>query len=517
MAITTSTQMASAEAVARPGARRRWRSLIEASALGGIFIFVYAALTHIDGFERFYEFSRAHDNWELDEIAVAFVPALIVVCVFAWRRAVEARQAHHDVAATLDQLKALYDQQAVLREAAEQASNAKSSFLANMSHELRTPLNSIIGYSEIVLEDVKAGRGAETVETDMTRVVSSAQHLMSLINDILDLSKIEAGRVEILIGQVDVATAVKEAVAMAVPLAKSNGNRLIVDDCAPVHVFTDRQKLKQCLLNCLTNACKFTENGTILVSAKEGRDESGADVIEFCIADTGIGMTDDQMAHLFEPFRQGDVGATRRFGGSGLGLSITRQLARMLGGDAWVESAVGVGTRAIFSVAVDGRAVVQDGGDVEPAEGDRGAPLALVIEDNADARDLIKRALLPAGFSVQCVHTANGGLKRAREVVPELIILDIFLPDASGWSVLHALTRQPELANVPVLVLSIADDHARSLTLGAAAHITKPIRRDALVAAALRLMRQRKDSSAAAEDAVGVSPIGPLTASALRG
>ncbi len=382
------------------------------------------------------------------------------------------------------------------RESADTANVAKSQFLANMSHELRTPLNAIIGYSEMLQEEAEAD-GRDNDIADIQRVLSSARQLLHLINGILDLSKIEAGRMELSVAEFDVPQFLREAVATVRPAAEKNGNTLTLEVADIGDASTDSFKLNQCLLNLLANAAKFTQNGDIVVRAARhmGGDQ---DLIEISVSDTGIGMSEDQLHRLFNAFMQADASTERKYGGTGLGLAITRRTMQMLGGDVTVLSAPGEGSTFTlrFPAQLSGDTPTQERVDAAAAAGRGAQRVVLLIDDEDSVRDLTSRSLTRLGFEVQSAASGQRGLEMARELHPSLILLDINLPDMTGWDVL-AMLGSSNTANIPVIVHSIDDDRQRALSAGARELLVKPADRDVLAAAALRFARVESNSTPA--------------------
>ncbi len=382
------------------------------------------------------------------------------------------------------------------RDAAEAANRAKSAFLANMSHELRTPLNAIIGYSEMLEEDAEAS-GDTALVSDLRKIRSAGKHLLGLINDVLDLSKVEAGKMKLYLETFDVAGVVSEVVATAQPLMAKNRNRLEVR-CAPDvgQLREDVTKVRQVLLNLLSNASKFTEKGTVTLEAVREHDVTGSWVV-FRVRDSGIGMTPEQMSKLFQAFMQADGSTQRKYGGTGLGLALCRKFCVMMGGDINAESAPGAGST--FTVRLPG--------DVENVDGEatsihlRGAPrrpspvatplpappgpgrVLLVIDDDAATCELMQRVCTRAGFEVVTAASGEEGLRLARERRPSLITLDVLMPGIDGWTVLKALKEDAELSKIPVIMISISDEKPRGLALGAADYLVKPVDRDSLTGA----------------------------------
>ncbi len=374
------------------------------------------------------------------------------------------------------------------REASESANMAKSQFLANMSHELRTPLNAIIGYSEILMEDAKDDERESDIR-DLERVLAAGRSLLVLINEILDLSKIEAGRMEVAIGDYSVAKLIEDAAATVRLMAEKNGNVLNVEvDPRLENGRSDAFKLNQCLLNLLSNAAKFTKDGRIDVRADLMRQRSG-DWLTITVQDTGIGMNEEQVGRLFQPFTQADASVTRKYGGTGLGLVITRRMLQLMRGDVSVHSAEGVGSVFTMSVPLNLEFDADAHDDtVRVVDTDEG-PLVLVIDDEDDVADLVRRSINRLGFRVASARTAMGGMRAVEKLRPSLVLLDINLPDRSGWSVLEDLAQNERTREIPVIVHSVHDDQHRALSLGACAHFVKPADRDVLAAAVARFAR----------------------------
>jgi len=354
-------------------------------------------------------------------------------------------------------------------EAALEASRAKSTFLANMSHELRTPLNAIIGYSELLLEDAPV-----TLEDDLVKVHGAARHLLELISNVLDLSKIEAGRMDVYTEAVEPRT-IAEAVRSSIdPLAAGGGTTLhfeVADDL-PV-MKTDVVKVRQILMNLLSNAAKFARGGHMgLRITVDGR------WVCFEVWDDGIGMTPEQLARVYQSFTQADDSTTRRFGGTGLGLSISREFARILGGELTATSTVGEGTTFLLRLPLHDIEATPTPAvrTVEHAQG-----LALVIDDDPVVRDVIERTLTAEGFEVAVAADGHVGLQAVRDLAPDVVLLDVMMPELDGWSVLGAMKSDPALALVPVILHTMVDERARGISLGAAEYFVKPVDRALLV------------------------------------
>jgi len=387
----------------------------------------------------------------------------------------------------------MVDRLAEARDAAMRATETKSQFLANMSHELRTPLNAIIGYSEMMQEEAEE-LGQQEFIPDLGKIHGAGKHLLSLINDILDLSKIEVGKMDVFVEDFDVATLVSEVVAVIEPLAARNQNRLSVEQAPDLGVMrSDQTKVRQNLFNLLSNACKFAKGGEVRLSAKRVvRD--GDSWLEFTVADTGIGMTPEQLGRIFEAFTQADASTTKRFGGTGLGLAITRHFCRLLGGDISVESEPGKGSAfTILLPATYHEDVVQEQAPVQPAaasHADMGT--VLIVDDDRDVHGVLDERLSAEGFRLIHAYGGEEAIRLAKQNKPDLITLDIIMPDKDGWSVLKALKSNPDLSDIPVVVVTVLGDRDLGFALGAADFVTKPLDKEK-IADVLRKYWQDQD------------------------
>lgn len=366
---------------------------------------------------------------------------------------------------------------------AEEANATKSKFLANMSHELRTPLNAIIGYSEILVEEMTDLRVPSLIP-DIQKIHGAGKHLLGLINNILDLSKVEAGKVELYLETFAIAPLMKEITDTLHPLLTKNHNQLIVNcpnDIGSMH--SDITKLRQSLFNLLSNASKFTENGTVTLTVE--RRETGW--ITFAVSDTGIGMTPEQQTKLFQAFSQADISTTRKYGGTGLGLAITQQFCKLLGGEIQVQSEPGQGTTFTMQLPAQLQSPQSEQAIPETANilvqreigGDAGT--ILLIDDDPAAHDLMQRFLGREGYRVIAALGGQEGIALARQRTPDVILLDIRMPRMNGWEVLSLLKTDPELVKIPVVIVTIEDDQALGFALGAVDYLLKPVDYDRLL------------------------------------
>jgi signal transduction histidine kinase/DNA-binding response OmpR family regulator len=362
---------------------------------------------------------------------------------------------------------------------AEEASKAKSTFLAKMSHELRTPLNAIIGYSEMLQEDARDEGDTRTAD-DLDKVLNAARHLLGLINDVLDISKIEAGKMELFLETFPLAKVIGDVATTISPLIDKKGNKLVLE--YPENIGTmhaDATKLRQMLLNLLSNASKFTEKGTITLRATRIIG-IGNDIIELAIVDTGIGMTPTQLARLFQAFSQADASTSSKYGGTGLGLAISKQFAQMMKGDITVTSIAGTGSSFVIRLPANVQSgqpkVIQTSPKLTqspfPVEG---RARILLIEDDKEVRDVLAQILTDSGYNLLQADSGQHGLDLAAEQIPDLIVLDVSLTGVDGWTILTKLQDSPKLTDIPVVIFGATSDTDMALSLGATAVISKPI------------------------------------------
>lgn len=390
------------------------------------------------------------------------------------------------------------DQLRLARDAAEEANRTKSRFLATMSHELRTPLNAIIGYSEMLQEEIENSQPQDLL-SDLQKIHAAGKHLLSLINDVLDHSKIESGNLKLFVERIDLDRLIDDVLTTIKPLAARNANLVELKTSGPLGTIqSDSTRIRQCLFNLLSNACKFTEKGTVTLEA--AREKNGdRDQLVFRVADTGIGLTSEQMQKLFNPFTQADDTTARKYGGTGLGLSITRRLCQMMGGDITVDSQPGKGSTFTIRVLAEvPKKKTPSSAELvlPPAPAPTGGPKLLVIDDDAAVRDMLTRFLSKEGFDVITAASGDEGLRLAKLHRPNTITLDVMMPGMDGWAVLSALKADPDLADIPVIMLTIVDDKNLGYALGVTDYLTKPVDRQRLVAVLKKHLQHNETGSA---------------------
>ncbi len=381
------------------------------------------------------------------------------------------------------------------------ANGAKSDFLAKMSHELRTPLNAVIGYSEILLEDAELESRGEDI-ADLQKISAAGKHLLAMVNDVLDISKIEAGKMELYIEEVDLAGFLNDVEFTARPMIIQNSNKLYVEKDDNVGVIeSDATKLRQAVLNLLSNAAKFTQNGRIELNiSREIVD--GKEWVSFSVTDTGVGISDEHAKLLFHNFSQAHPSISAKFGGTGLGLSVSQKLIQLMGGEISIESQVDVGS--CFTIRLPAHAehgvgslIIQDEmpeaaienkdtprvkdiiADLEN-DADKEITTIVVIDDDKAVLELIDRQLSKQGYKVITTDSAQTGIQLTRSVQPDLVLLDIQMPETGGWEVLRVLKADKATRECPVAILSVVDERRKALELGAVELISKPFNVDKL-------------------------------------
>ncbi len=416
----------------------------------------------------------------------------IIKQVGAGNREIRVKLERSDELGLLDKdfnamLEAINASEEALQKAQQQAKAAniaKSQFLANMSHELRTPLNAIIGYGEMLQEELE-DLGEAELSSDIEKIYLAGKYLLNSINDILDISKIEAGKMELYTETFYLPNMVNDIVHTIQPLLTKNQNTLEVHYADELgEMCADITKVRQILLKLLSNASKFNEPaGMIFLEVLRKKAEYGKDWIIFRVQDNGIGMNGEQKEQLFQMFTQADPSATRQYGGNGLGLAITHHFVQMMGGSISVDSELG--KDSTFTVHLPAKVgygkklspkplpppevgMLEDGG------------IVLVIDDDVEVRDMLQKYLSKLGYQVEIADNGEKGLRLAKKVLPDVITLDVMMPKMDGWEVLSHLKADPELAHIPVIMLSMIEDKSVGYSLGASDYLMKPITREQL-------------------------------------
>lgn len=370
------------------------------------------------------------------------------------------------------------------RDEANDANLAKSKFLANMSHELRTPLNAIIGYSELLIEEAE-DLGVDSMTEDLKRITDSGSHLLSLINDILDISKIEAGRLELFITEFDLAKTLEMTQGLASPLGEKNDNKVVFEFEENLGLMNnDETRVRQCIINLISNACKFTSNGLVSVTAVK-KEKGEREIVEFIVKDTGIGMKDEQLQKIFEEFSQASDDTTSKFGGTGLGLTITKTLVEMMGGSVSVVSEEGVGSAFTLEIPLRyEKRLTLDPAEQQSDESvvaSSNYPLILIIDDDINIHEIVKRKLSSENFRIISAMNGFDGIRKADIYRPDLILVDILMPGKDGWNTILEINATDGLESIPVVVISTLDEKLTSSSFGAKAFVQKPIDKDILL------------------------------------
>jgi len=373
------------------------------------------------------------------------------------------------------------------RDEARDASDQKTKFFANMSHELRTPLNAILGYGEMLYEDCE-DLGYDDLLPDLKKITSSGTHLLSLINNILDLSKIEAGKMELFVTSFEIENMVQTIKDVSEPLAAKNDNGFVINlDGAMGSMSQDETKLRQCLTNFLSNGFKFTKNGTVTLDVK-ARMEGDVEFVDFAVIDTGAGMSPEGVAKVFEEYTQAERSTSANYGGTGLGLPISKKFAEMMGGDVIVTSEEGVGSVFTMSVPRECPEYNDDEVDSNVINLDDQDNLVVLVDDDVAMHDLIKRTITKLNLTLLGATNSEKGMELIREVKPKLILLDVLMPGRDGWSLLKECKTDQELKDIPVIMISQLNQSNLASSLGANDYLTKPIDRSHFINTLKRIM-----------------------------
>ncbi len=383
----------------------------------------------------------------------------------------------------------------------QEATRLKSKFLANMSHELRTPLNSIIGFTGIILQGI-VGELNDEQNKQLNMVYESAKHLLGLINDILDLSKIEAGKIEIIPAQFDVKELIGTVEKMISPMIEEKGLILevAISEDIPATICNDKNRIKQVLINLLSNATKFTETGQISMAVRSSMLVPGSSLedfkkeelssIVFSVTDTGIGIKPEHLPNVFDEFKQIEGPLKEKPTGTGLGLAISKKMLEMMGGRIWAESEYGKGSRFQFTIPIKEIAEAKRPPVISPEALDLSKKLVLTIDDEVEAQEIVKTYLKTEGYEVIQAYNAMEAMELAKKYHPFAITLDIIMPGKDGWDILHELKRDPKTKSIPIICISILDNREMGISLGAIEYIVKPINKDQLMEELQRLEEQ---------------------------
>ncbi|MCX7920021.1 MAG: response regulator [bacterium] len=426
---------------------------------------------------------------DLRLFAIFFILLLLgVLYIFKLNQKLDRSQ--KALAKELEERKKILEELRIAKEAAEEANKAKSQFLAKMSHELRTPLNAIIGYSEMLQEEAQ-DIGQTDFIPDLKKINSAGKHLLALINDILDLSKIEAGKMELFLETFDVRNVIEDVITTSKPLIDKNSNTLSLQVSGDLGTMrADMTKFRQILFNLISNASKFTEKGNITLTVSR-ETFNYQDWISVTVADTGIGMTPEQLQKLFKEFSQADSSTTRKYGGTGLGLVISKRFCEMMGGTISVESEAGKGTK--FTVRIPAEVAPTESKpkptptppsvkpQPEPVPVVQPQETILAIDDDPEVLELMRRFLEKEGYRVVTASSGEEGLKLAEQVKPKVITLDVMMPHIDGWQVLSAIKANPAIADIPVIMLTMVDEKNIGYALGATDYLMKPVEKEQLV------------------------------------